>query len=262
MAALKIDDPDAYIAHCRDTPAELERLFDELLIGVTQFFRDPDAFKAVAREIVPKLFEGKGANGAVRVWVPGCATGEEAFSLAILLREHMASLRVAPKVQIFATDIDERSLGIARAATYGKDRLGEMTPERLERFFRKEGENWRLVKEVRDMCIFSTHNLIKDPPYSNLDLISCRNLLIYFDAELQERLIPLFHYALNPGGHLFIGPSENITRHGELFQAIRQAPPHLPPPRRGAPACPDPGVGPLADRSRRRAAARISPGRF
>lgn len=220
MAALKIDDPDAYIAHCRDTPAELERLFDELLIGVTQFFRDPDAFEAVAREIVPKLFEGKGANGSVRVWVPGCATGEEVFSLAILLREHMASLRVAPKVQIFATDIDERSLAIARAATYSKERLGEMTPERSERFFRKEGENWRLVKEVRDMCIFSTHNLIKDAPYSNLDFISCRNLLIYFDAELQERLIPLFHYALNPGGHLFIGPSENITRHGELFRAI------------------------------------------
>lgn len=220
MAALNIDDPEAYIAHCRDTPAELERLFDELLIGVTQFFRDPDAFKAVAREIVPKLFEDKGANGVVRVWVPGCATGEEAFSLAILLREHMASQRVAPKVQIFATDIDERSLRIARTAIYGKDRLGGMTPERLERFFRREGENWRLIKEVRDMCIFSTHNLLKDPPYSHLDLISCRNLLIYFDADLQERLIPLFHYALNQGGHLFIGPSENITRHGELFQTI------------------------------------------
>ena len=220
MAALKIDDPDAYIAHCHDTPAELEHLFDELLIGVTKFFRDPDAFKAVAQEIVPKLFEGKGANGAVRVWVPGCATGEEAFSLAILLREHMASLRVTPKVQIFATDIDERSLRTARASIYDKDSLGEMTPERVERFFRKEGENWRIVKEVRDMCIFSTHNLIKDPPYSNLDFVSCRNLLIYFDAELQERLIPLFHYALNQGGHLFIGPSENITRHGELFQAI------------------------------------------
>jgi two-component system, chemotaxis family, CheB/CheR fusion protein len=220
MLALKIGDPDAYIAHCRERPAELERLFDELLIGVTQFFRDPAAFEALAREVVPKLFDGKGADGAVRIWVPGCATGEEAFSLAILVREHMATLRVAPKVQIFATDIDERSLGIARAACYGKGSVGEISPDRLERFFRKEGEQWRLVKEVRDMCIFSTHNLVKNPPYSNLDLISCRNLLIYFDPDLQERLVPLFHYALNPGGYLFIGPSENITRNGELFQVI------------------------------------------
>jgi two-component system CheB/CheR fusion protein len=169
---------------------------------------------------MPKLFERKGADDEVRVWVPGCAAGEEAYSIAILLREQMDGLDGVPRVQIFATDIDEGALALARRARYPANLVKEISPERLKRFFVSEGGSYQLAKEVRDMCIFSAHSVIRDPPFSRLDLISCRNLLIYLKPELQGRVIPLFHYGLRLGGYLFLGSSENVSQFTDLFQPI------------------------------------------
>lgn len=220
MQVVRVGSLNEYVSHCRNDPTEIDRLFDDLLIGVTQFFRDRPAFEVLAKTVIPRLFEGKGKDDAVRIWVPGCSTGEEVYSLAILVREHLEKFARAIKVQIFATDIDERSMEIARTGRYGKQIATDITPERLKRFFYAEGANYRLVKEVREMCIFSAHSLIKNPPYSRLDMISCRNLLIYFDSHLQDRLVPLFHYALRPGGYLFLGPSENLSRHTDMFSMV------------------------------------------
>jgi two-component system, chemotaxis family, CheB/CheR fusion protein len=220
MQVLSIATVEGYVEALRNQPEEAQELFNDLLIGVTQFFRDPKEFEILEREVIPKLFADRGRDDQIRVWVIGCSTGEEAYSLAILLREHMATLDVVPQVQIFATDLDGRALASARAARFAST-IGEaMSPERLARWFVKEGNTYCLVKELREMCIFSQHSIIKDPPFSRLDLISCRNLLIYLDAELQSRVIPLFHFALKSDGTLFLGNSENVSRHTELFAPI------------------------------------------
>jgi two-component system, chemotaxis family, CheB/CheR fusion protein len=213
-------DPQEYVQRLDTDPGEVELLFHDLLIGVTNFFRDPSIFAAVADMVVPRLFDGKGADDAVRVWVPGCATGEEAYSLAILLREHMMNLPAAPRVQIFATDIDEAAVSVARAGRYPELLLKDVSPERLERFFFSADGTYQVRKEVRDMCTFSVHSVIRDPPFSRIEMLSCRNLLIYLDTELQGRVIPAFHYALVPGGYLVLGGSETVTRHNELFTPI------------------------------------------
>lgn len=209
-----------YVELLRREPREVEALFRDLLIGVTQFFRDAKAFEILERDVIPKLLQDKGPDDQVRVWVPGCATGEEAYSIAILLRERMIETDAAPKVQIFATDIDDHALAIARAGLYPAAISGSMSPERLETFFIKEGSDYRVAKEIREMCIFSVHNVIKDAPFSRLDLISCRNLLIYLDATLQSRVLLLFHFALRHRGYLFLGPSENVTQHLKLFTKV------------------------------------------
>jgi two-component system CheB/CheR fusion protein len=209
-----------YVELLRREPREVEALFRDLLIGVTQFFRDAKAFEILERDIIPKLLQDKGPDDQVRVWVPGCATGEEAYSIAILLRERMIGTDAAPKVQIFATDIDDHALAIARAGLYPAAISGTMSPDRLEKFFSKEGGDYRVAKEIREMCIFSVHNVIKDAPFSRLDLISCRNLLIYLDATLQNRVLLLFHFALRHRGYLFLGPSENVTQHPKLFTKV------------------------------------------
>jgi two-component system CheB/CheR fusion protein len=194
------------------------KLFRDLLIGVTAFFRDGDAFEALRRVAIPRLFEGRGADDAVRVWVPGCATGEEAYSIAMLLREHMDGLRAAPRVQVFATDIDEPALNVVRSGRYPAAMVdGTVPQDRLRRFFTADGESAVVGKDVRDLCIFSAHSVVRDPPFSRIDLVSCRNLLIYLDGEVQRRVIPVFHYALRPGGWLFLGPSESVGQYGELF---------------------------------------------
>jgi two-component system CheB/CheR fusion protein len=211
---------NAYIEMLRKEPEEVTLLFRDLLIGVTNFFRDKDAFQALQDTVVPRLFEGLGASDTVRVWVPGCATGEEVYSIAILMREHLNTLRNAPKVQIFATDIDDGALSIARAGRYPENLLESISPERLERFFTKDDSSYVITKEIRDLCIFSPHSVIRDPPFSRIDLISCRNLLIYLGTEFQGRVIPVFHFALRPGGYLFLGTSENIGQHSELFQRV------------------------------------------
>ena len=218
MQVLQVDTPEAYIEHYLERPEELDLLFRELLIGVTQFFRDPAAFDGLAATVLKGLVAGKGADSTVRVWVPGCATGEEAYTIAILLREAMDKRRPQPKIQIFGTDIDDRAIAVARAGRYPFPTVG-ISPERFERWFRQEGDECCVLPEIREMCVFSTHSIIKDPPFSKLDLISCRNLLIYIDAAMQDRVMRTFHYALNPGGWLFLGSSESVTRSTQLFVA-------------------------------------------
>lgn len=219
MQVLRIDTVPVFIQRLGKEPHQVDLLFHEFLIGVTQFFRDPRAFEALQATAVPRLLENKGAHDQVRVWVPGCATGEEVYSIAILLSEAMERQVAAPKVQIFGTDIDAAAVVTARAAGYRKGMAG-VSPERLERWFVKEGDEYCPIKQVREMCVFSMHSVIKDPPFSKLDLISCRNLLIYLEADLQDRVMRTLHYALRPGGYLWLGPSEGIARNAKLFAAV------------------------------------------
>ncbi|MES2710352.1 MAG: CheR family methyltransferase, partial [Pseudomonadota bacterium] len=209
-----------YVERLRHDPVEVAALFRDLLISVTSFFRDADAFASLAEQVIGKLFEGRGAEDSVRVWVPGCATGEEVYSIAILLREHMDTLPAPPRVQIFATDIDERSLVVARAARYPEALLDGVSEARRQRFFIPDAGSFVIAKEVRELCIFSPHNIIRDPPFSRIDLISCRNLLIYFGPQVQSQVIPTFHYALRPGGRLFLGLAENVSQYDDLFIPI------------------------------------------
>lgn len=209
-----------YLELLRQEADEARLLFRDLLIGVTSFFRDGEAFAAMESAVIPRLFENAGAGDTIRVWVPGCATGEEAYSLALLLREHMMKLDVVPKVQVFATDIDESALAVARTGRYPAPMLENVSAERLKRFFRADAQSYVLAKEVRDLCIFSAHSVVRDPPFSRMDLVSCRNLLIYFNAELQDNVLPVFHYALKPSGYLFLGPAESISQHADLFAAV------------------------------------------
>lgn len=220
MQVLQIHEVPDFIERLRTQPQELDALLQDLLIGVTNFFRDPQAFEALEREVIPKLFEGKEPDDTVRVWVPGCSTGEEAYSIAILLREHMPKAHSAPRLQIFASDIDEQSLQIARVGRFPSTIAADVPPARLERYFAREDGTYRIASDLRETCLFSSHNLLRDAPFSKLDLVACRNLLIYLSPELQSRLIPLFHYALNDGGFLFLGSSENVTRHSRLFSTV------------------------------------------
>jgi two-component system CheB/CheR fusion protein len=217
MHVAQVATPEAYVELLRQSPQEVSAPFRDLLISVTNFFRDADAFASLQEEVVPRLFEGRGADDFVRVWVPGCATGEEVFSIAMLLREHMDGLTALPQVQIFATDIDERALSVARAARYPEALLDTVSPARRERFFVPDGGSFVVAKEVRDLCVFSPHSVLRDPPFSRIDLVSCRNLLIYFGADAQNQVIPIFHYALRPDGYLFLGSSENVTGFADLF---------------------------------------------
>src|SRR5215468_8917098 len=220
MQVLQITSLEVYADRLRQDAGEVNTLFRDLLIGVTNFFRDTKAFEALEQMVMPRLFEGKGASDTIRVWVPGCATGEEVYSLAILLREQTEQSRSRVKVQIFATDIDEAALGVARTGRYPDTLLQGVSKERLERFFTSEGTSYVINKQLRDLCVFSSHSVVRDPPFSRMDLISCRNLLIYLNSELQGHVIPIFHYALKPNGFLFLGTSENISQHADLFTSI------------------------------------------
>jgi len=222
MAVHKIATKDGYVKYLQQTPAEVEALFRDLLIGVTNFFRDPKAFKVLEEKIIPKIFDGKPAGAAVRIWSPGCSTGEEAYSVAILLQERMEALKQRYALQVYATDIDRQAISTARAGVYPASIAADLSPERLARFFTPEsdGSAYRIHKGIRDILIFSEQNVIKDPPFSKLDLINCRNLLIYLGGDLQKKLIPLFHYALNPGGILFLGTSETVGDFGDLFAVL------------------------------------------
>jgi two-component system CheB/CheR fusion protein len=220
MQVNRLEEMDVYVERLRQDPKEVGALFRDLLINVTNFFRDADAFKVLETEVIPKLFAGRGAEDAVRVWVPGCATGEEVYSIAILLREHMDKLSAVPRVQIFATDIDEPALNVARAGRYPEALLDSVSAARRARFFTPEDGSYLLTKDVRDLCVFSPHSVIRDPPFSRIDLVSCRNLLIYLGPAMQNQVIPTFHYALRPGGYLFLGTSENASQFTDLFTAI------------------------------------------
>jgi len=222
LAVHQIETMDGYVKYLQQTPAEVEALFHDLLIGVTNFFRDPEAFKAIEEQVIPKLFAGKPADAVIRVWSPGCSTGEEAYSLAILLAERQEAMKQSFKVQVFATDIDSQAIATARAGRYPASIAADLTPERLARFFAAEpdGSAYRIHKGIRDLLVFSEQNVIKDPPFSKLDLISCRNLLIYMGGDLQKKIMPLFHYALNPGGFLFLGTSETVGEFMDLFAVL------------------------------------------
>ena len=222
MAVHQVDGVDSYVKYLQQTPVEVEALFRDLLIGVTNFFRDPEAFKLLEQQVIPKLFENKPVGSVIRAWVAGCSTGEEAYSIAILLQERMDQLKGGYKVQVFATDMDSRAIAVARAGVYPAGIAGDISPERLAHFFKLEpdGSAYRIQKSIRDMLIFSEHDVIKDPPFSKLDLVSCRNLLIYMGGELQKRLISLFHYALAPGGMLFLGTSETLGDFASLFTVL------------------------------------------
>lgn len=223
MAVHQIDKLEDYIRYLQLTRGEVDALFRDLLIGVTNFFRDTEIFEEIDKQVIPKLFAGKPAGSVIRVWVPGCSTGEEAYSIAMLLHERMEELKENFKVQVFATDIDREAIDHARAGIYPSSIIADVSPERLAHFFSQEhadGSAYRIHKTIRDMLIFSEHDLIKDPPFSKLDLISCRNLLIYMDGELQKKLMPLFHYALNPGGALVLGSSESVGDFAHLFTTV------------------------------------------
>ncbi len=220
IQVLRMSSVKDYATYIRKNETEARLLFNDLLIGVTSFFRDPDAFECLSQEVLPRLLKDRKLDEPLRIWVPGCATGEEAYTLAMLVREHIRDLKNPPEVQIFATDIDEESLSSARQGVYSLAIAEELSPERLKRFFIKKAQHYHVSKEIRGMVLFSVHNLINDPPFSKLDLISCRNLLIYLGSHLQKKLIPLFHYALKPGGYLFLGTSENLSSHRELFRPL------------------------------------------
>ncbi len=209
---------EAYVEYLKTDTDEVGLLFKDLLIGVTHFFRDPEAFDALHQKAIAPLVENSVDKETIRVWIAGCSSGEEAYSIAMLLAEETERQNTRSQIQIFATDIDEVALEKARHGRYPESIAEQITPERMDRFFIKQDGLYQVAKHLREMCIFSQHSLISDPPFSRLDLVSCRNLLIYFDSDLQKRLIPLFHYALRDDGYLFLGGSENLSAYGELFR--------------------------------------------
>lgn len=227
MAVRQIETIEKYVKYLQQSPTEIDALFRDLLIGVTNFFRDPEAFQALEAQVIPQLVASNSAadsatKEAIRIWICGCSTGEEAYSIAILLREQMDLSRRNITAQIFATDIDSRAIEKARAGVFPVGIASNITPERLSRFFiaEPEGSGYRVQKQIRDMVVFAAHDVNKDPPFSKLDLISCRNVLIYLGAELQKKLIPLFHFALKPNGFLFLGSSEGINDFNDLFSTL------------------------------------------
>ena len=209
-----------YLTRLRGDGGEADLLFRDLLINVTCFFRDSEVFDFVRREVIPGLLADKGAADTVRVWIPGCSSGEEAYSFAILLVEAAASSRSAPAIQIFATDIDKDALDKGRAGAYPVSAVKDLPPGLLDRYFFAQDDTFVVTQAIRDLVRFSDHDLIKDPPFSRVDLITCRNLLIYLNTSLQQRLIPVFHYALKPGGWLLLGSAENIAARGDLFDTV------------------------------------------
>ena len=224
MAVHQIKRLDGYVKYLQQTPQEVEALFRDLLIGVTNFFRDTEAFAALEAIVIPRIFADKPSGSTIRIWICGCSTGEEAYSIAILLKEYMETLKQNYTIQLFATDIDKQAIDLARKGFFPASITTDIPAERLSRFFSLESDckTYRIHKGIRDMLVFSEQDVIKDPPFSKLDLISCRNLLIYMGGELQKKVIPLFHYALNPGGFLLLGTSETVGEFGSLFAVLER----------------------------------------
>ncbi|MHB1285295.1 MAG: chemotaxis protein CheB [Leptospirales bacterium] len=222
MAQLEIGHTDVYLRYLQEFPSEATVLLKELLINSTSFFRDPAVFNLLSEEILPGLMKNKPEGYVLRIWVPGCSTGEEAYSLAILVREFMERTRRSFTAQIYGTDLDEEAISRARAGVYSQNISQHLTPERLNRFFVKEKMFFRVKKEIRDMVVFAIQNVIKDPPFTRLDILSCRNLMIYLEMELQNHLILAFHYALKPGGILIISPSETVGNHADMFVPLNR----------------------------------------
>jgi two-component system CheB/CheR fusion protein len=220
MAVHQVDLMDDYLRYLQQNAGEVETLAKDLLIGVTNFFRDPEAFKALRKKALIPLMKRTPPHSNLRIWVPGCSTGEEAYSIAIEVIECMESMKKDFNVQIFGTDVDHDSIEHARMGIYPESISANVTPERLRRFFLKEENSYRIRKPVREMVVFAEQNLIKDPPFSKLDLVSCRNVLIYMDQVLQKKILPLFHYTLDDGGMLFLGTSETIGEFSILYSPV------------------------------------------
>lgn len=207
----------AYLNYVHENPTELDHLFQEILINVTEFFRDPQVFQTLKRRIFPKLLKDRPPGTSIRIWVPGCSTGEEVYSLAICLHECLGRNASNKSIQIFGTDISESMVTRARQGIYTRSAVAKVTPERLRRYFQRVDSGFQIAKFIRDMCVFAKQNVVEDPPFSKLDLISCRNLLIYFGPTLQRKVLPVFHYSLRRGGYLLLGVSESIGTHAHLF---------------------------------------------
>lgn len=224
MRVLRLSSLQDYVDYLKRTSEEATLLFRDLLISVTCFFREAESFKFLEQQVIPALFHGKQANDEVRVWVPGCATGEEAYSLAMLLLEHAGELgRNAPNLRVFATDLDENALAIARKGRYPSVLLDAMSATRRRQFFVDDHGYFSVQTRLREICTFSLHNVLRDPPFSRIDLVSCRNLMIYLGPEFQERILPILHYALVPEGFLFLGSSEGVSQNEALFQSFNKA---------------------------------------
>ena len=222
-AGLGAGDMTRYLEILRGDPAEVELVAKDLLINVTNFFRDPKIFEYLAREIVPQLVDGHPQDRALRIWVAGCSSGEEAYSLAMLMREQIAAAKSHVKLQIFASDVDADAVAIARDGLYPNTIEDDVSKERLTRFFVKEGSNYRVSAELRASVVFSVQDLLSDPPFSRMDLISCRNLMIYLTPEAQERIVSLFHFALCQGGILLLGSAEAIGNRQGRFEVISKS---------------------------------------
>ncbi|MDP9046491.1 MAG: chemotaxis protein CheR, partial [Bacteroidota bacterium] len=221
IAFLQLPDYNQYVNYLQNNLQEADVLFRELLIGVTKFFRDAHAFDSLKQKLC-KVIRHKKNTDVVRVWIAGCSTGEEAYSVAMLLTECLddTDLKSHPKIQVYATDLDTGALEVARAGIYHGNIVADVSPGRISRFFSKQGEEFSVKRELREMIVFARHNLIKDAPFIKLDLLCCRNILIYFAAELQKKIIPLFYYALHPGGLMLMGPAETIGGFTEMFTAV------------------------------------------
>ena len=222
MFLMRIDNVKNYLKFVQSNEEEIDRIFNECLIGVTQFFRDPEAFESIKKEILPRLAKNKPNNGSLRVWVPACSTGEEAYSLAIIIREYMSESKSNFRVQIFATDLEEKTIEKARSGLFPESIDADMSGDRLDRFFTKVNNSYKVKEEIRSMIVFAPQNIINEPPFSRLDLISCRNLMIYLGQELQKYLVKLFNYALDPSGFLFLGSSESIGNNFDLFSLVNK----------------------------------------
>ncbi len=223
MQVNAVHDMAGYAQLLNERPDETPALLADMLIGVTNFFRDREAFEALERDIIPQLFEEKtllGESDALRIWSAACSTGEEAYSLGILFTEYAERNDLRADVQVFATDIDDQALEIGRASVYPEAIITDVPPTRLQQYFTKEQNRYRLRKELRERILFARHNILRDPPFSRLDLISCRNLLIYLDRDIQSEVLRMFHFALNPGGYLFLGSSETAEACSHLFTPV------------------------------------------
>ncbi len=220
MALNQIDKLELYIKYLQSNREEILKLFNELLIGVTNFFRDKEAFDSAKNIVIPQIIKSKEDGETIRIWVPGCSTGEEAYSLAIIFDEAIKKQPKKIKVQIFASDLDENAINLARQGVYPHSISVDVSPEYLSKYFYSDATTYRIKKEIRDQIVFAEHNLIKDPPFSKLDMISCRNLLIYLNVEAQKKVFAIFHYALNPEGILFLGSSESLGEYDSLFEVV------------------------------------------
>src|SRR3989454_682682 len=219
MLLSKIDRPQAYTTFLRGNPKELEALYSDMLINVTSFFRNPEAFEVLKEKVFPKLIR-EPRDKPLRVWVLGCSTGQEAYSIAMSFVEFSEQAGHARKLQLFATDVNEALLDRGRAGLYAKSLVHDLSPARLRRFFVEENGDYRVAKFLREMVIFARQNVLSDPPFSRMDLVSCRNLLIYLEQDLQRKVLPTLHYALKPGGFLFLGESESIGSFADLFEPV------------------------------------------